>query len=76
MADDDKREMWNSLAGAGESVLAIGLLAWLGVWGGGWLDGKFHTSPWLTIVLALLGVGLGLTRMVMKALKSEQPEKK
>jgi F0F1-type ATP synthase assembly protein I len=72
MGDDDSTEMRKQLAGAGESVLAIAVLATLGVWGGGWLDQNLHTAPWLQVVLALLGCGLGLTRMVMKALQAEK----
>lgn len=66
------KEVMDQLAGAGESVLAIGILVGLGAWGGFWLDGKFHTTPWLAIVLSILGMCLGLGRMVMKALESEK----
>jgi F0F1-type ATP synthase assembly protein I len=65
-------EVWRSLAGAGESVLAIGVLAGVGAWGGCLLDQRFHCTPWCAIVLSLLGLSLGLARMVMKALQSEK----
>jgi F0F1-type ATP synthase assembly protein I len=71
-ADDEKKELYKQLAGAGESVLATAILAGLGVWGGMAVDGKFHISPWGTVCLSMLGVGLGLARMVMKALQSEK----
>ncbi len=66
------KEMADQLAGAGESVLAIGVLVGLGAWGGFWLDGKLHTAPWLAIGLSLLGMSFGLARMVMKALQSDK----
>lgn len=76
MADEPKKqnddEVWRSLAGAGESVLSIGLLSGLGAWGGSMLDSHFHSTPWCAIVLSLMGLSLGLARMVMKALQSEK----
>ncbi len=71
-AEKDKEETRRQLAGAGESVIAIAVLASAGVFGGAWLDKNLHTAPWLQIVLALTGCGLGLARMVMKALQSEK----
>ncbi len=67
-----KSELTQALATGGEAVVGIGLLSGLGAWGGTFLDGKFHTTPLLAIVLSLLGLGLGLTRMVVKALQSEK----
>lgn len=32
----------------------------IGIWAGTWLDGKLGTSPWLTIILTLLGLAAGL----------------
>jgi len=52
----------------------MGVLAGFGAWGGMWLDERFHTTPWLSIGLALGGMGLGLTRMVMKALQADKAE--
>ena len=69
---DDSAETWKQLAGAGESILACAILVALGVWGGGHLDERFHTAPLLQVGLALLGAGLGLARMVMRAMQSEK----
>jgi len=68
---DEDRELWNQMAGAGESIIGCAVLVALGVWAGQYLDKQFHTELW-TIGLALLGAGLGLARMVMKAMKSEK----
>lgn len=72
LSDDKSNNVTAALASAGESVLAIGVLAGLGVWGGTKLDEMFHCAPLLTILLALLGVGLGLARMVLKAMETEK----
>ncbi len=40
--------------------LEIGLSIALGVLGGRWLDGKFDTTPWLTI----LGFGFGIAAAI------------
>ncbi|HEY9683872.1 MAG TPA: hypothetical protein V6C86_19980 [Oculatellaceae cyanobacterium] len=69
---DNKNEIAGALASAGESVLAIAVLAGLGVWGGSKLDDMMHCAPLLTIGLALLGVVLGLARMVVKAKEAEK----
>ncbi|HEY9756241.1 MAG TPA: hypothetical protein V6C97_13830 [Oculatellaceae cyanobacterium] len=69
---DNKNEIAGALASAGESVLAIAVLAGLGVWGGSKLDDMMHCEPLLSIGLALLGVGLGLARMVIKAKEAEK----
>lgn len=50
-----------------DAVLGAAILLALGVYGGGWLDKQFHTAPWFSTGLALLGGGFGLARMVMKA---------
>lgn len=68
----DTDGLGKSLASAGESVLGIGILSGLGAWGGFQLDDHFHTSPWIAVTLAMLGLGAGLARMVIQALNSEK----
>jgi F0F1-type ATP synthase assembly protein I len=51
----------------GDGVLGAGLAIMLGVWGGNMLDDRFHTAPWISLTLSLLGGGLGLARLVSKA---------
>ena len=55
---------WYSAAQA--SSIGFEILASLGVgyFLGKWLDGKFHTKPWLTIVFFLAGVGAAIKAMV------------
>ncbi|MBI2071294.1 MAG: AtpZ/AtpI family protein [Elusimicrobia bacterium] len=42
--------------------LAISVL--IGVFGGLWLDRRWATTPWLTLVCSLLGIGLGLYQFI------------
>ncbi|GEM_PF-1965151 len=66
------RETMAALAAAGEAVLGIAVAAGLGAWSGMWLDDRLHTTPWLAICLALLGMSLGLARMVIKAIEADR----
>ena len=50
-----------------DGVLSAAMLLAAGVYGGAWLDTKLHTAPWLSVALSILGGGLGLARMVVKA---------
>ncbi|MBI4534439.1 MAG: AtpZ/AtpI family protein [Candidatus Melainabacteria bacterium] len=65
-------DLIKAFATAGDAVLGAAILTGLGAWSGFWLDDKLHTSPWLAIFLALLGSGLGLARMVLKATELER----
>ena len=35
----------------------------LGVWGGGWLDARLGTTPWLLLAGSVLGVAAGLLHL-------------
>jgi F0F1-type ATP synthase assembly protein I len=69
---EDKRALVAQYAAAGDAVIGIAVLTSLGAWGGFWLDGKLNSTPWCAIGLSLLGMGLGLTRMVLRALKQDR----
>ncbi|GAB3734100.1 hypothetical protein GCM10027594_15660 [Hymenobacter agri] len=53
------------------SGLAFQMLAIIGgcAWLGYWLDGKFATQPWLTIVLLLLGVFAAVFQVIRSLTK-------
>lgn len=53
------------------SGLAFQMLAIIGgsAWLGTWLDGKFSTSPWLTIGLLLLGVFVAVFQVIRSLTK-------
>lgn len=71
----DKNELLAAWTTAGDAVLGAAVLTGLGAWAGFWLDDHLHTSPWLAVSLSLLGMSLGLARMVLKALKADSPSK-
>ena len=48
-----------------QMLAIIGGSAWLGIW----LDGRLHTSPWLTIGLLLLGVFLAVFQVIRSLTK-------
>ncbi len=55
--------------GAGKFAMAsvgieFGVIVVLFFLGGRWLDGKFGTEPWLAAAAALLGVALGMYRLI------------
>jgi F0F1-type ATP synthase assembly protein I len=53
---------------ASDGIIGAAILVAVGVFAGRWLDDKLHTTPWLTVVLAVIGSILGLARLVKKAI--------
>ena len=51
-----------------EIVVAVGL----GFLAGRWLDAKFETAPWLSIVGSFLGVAVGLYELIRIAKSNER----
>ncbi|MCA9314511.1 MAG: AtpZ/AtpI family protein [Planctomycetes bacterium] len=51
------------------TVFLFGLLGW-------WLDGRFGTTPWLLVVLAMLGVTAALIRIIRRATQEERADEK
>ena len=50
------RTAWDLSAGLLSFVVALGI----GWWIGQWLDGRFGTRPWLTVVFVLFGLAAGV----------------
>jgi F0F1-type ATP synthase assembly protein I len=65
-------EMLRAVAAASDAVIGAAVLTGLGAWAGLFLDEKLNSSPWFAVTLGLAGAGLGLTRMVKKALEAEK----
>jgi hypothetical protein len=68
----DSSDMRDAVFSAGDAVIGAGVLIFIGVVAGNWLDSHFHTSPWGVVSLSLIGAGLGLWRMVRKAMHMGQ----
>jgi len=49
-------------------AVTVAVMAFLGIW----LDGKFNTSPWLTIACSFLGVFAALYNFIKQVIKSGQ----
>jgi len=57
------------VAGAGFQFAAMVVLA---VLAGVWVDGKLGTSPWLVIVLVLLGAAIGFYSLYRNLMKGQR----
>ena len=65
MAEDERRRMWK-LAGRYSSVgIEMAASLALGAIGGGWLDRRFGTGPWLQTV----GIGLGVVMAIQSVVR-------
>ncbi len=63
-------QRWGTLLTAAWQLVAAILLPALLGW---WLDGKFHTKPWLMLAGALLGIAAGLIGFIRTALAAGRP---
>jgi ATP synthase protein I len=52
--------------------LEFGLSVLVGLFGGQWLDRKFHTAPWLTLIGTGFGVAAGVRTLWRAAHKAQQ----
>lgn len=63
-SDNSKKAMMFVMDG----VLGAAALVLVGVFAGNWLDEKLHSAPWWSLGLSMLGGGLGLWRLCVKAM--------
>lgn len=69
--DQDNDYLKRALFAASDGILGAAILIFIGMQAGSWLDSKLQSTPWISVVLCLIGGGLGLTRMVLKVLALE-----
>ena len=67
-ATSESTHLKKALFQVSDGILGAAVLIFLGVMAGNWLDAQLHTAPWLSIALSMLGGGLGLYRLVRKAM--------
>jgi ATP synthase protein I len=67
--DKDQKRMWQLAGRYGSVGLEMGLAVAFGMLGGRWLDGKFGTEPYLTVILGAAGIGAA-GKAVYDAVKS------
>ena len=70
--------MWRTAAWTGAVGIEIALCLVIGYLGGNWLDGKFHSTPWLKWIGFGAGIGAAIkalvrvTRNYKKSLKEDE----
>lgn len=65
---NDSTDLKKAMFQVSDAVIGAGILVFLGVFIGNWLDSKLNCAPWGVIGLSMLGAILGLARMVKKAM--------
>lgn len=75
-SNTDNTDLKQAMFQVSDGVIGAAVLIVIGVMGGNWLDAKFNTAPWMLITLSVLGGGLGLARLVKKAMQIGQPPPK
>jgi hypothetical protein len=69
--------MWRTAANTGAIGIEMAVALVIGYFGGGWLDGRFHSTPWLKWIGFGAGIGacikalVRVTRSYKKSLKEE-----
>lgn len=67
------QQYWKGLGGPGTLGIEVVLSVVVGLFGGQWLDKKFGTTPWLTVVGLLYGLAAA-GRAIYRALKQSKHE--
>lgn len=67
------QQNWKGLGGPGTLGLELVVGIALGLFGGNWLDKRFGTSPWFTLVGLTYGIAAG-ARAIYRALKKANRE--
>jgi F0F1-type ATP synthase assembly protein I len=64
----DDTDLKQAMFQVSDGVIGAAILIVIGIFGGQWLDTHFHTAPICMITLSMIGGGLGLARLVKKAM--------
>ena len=64
--------MWRTAAWTGAVGIEIALCLVIGYFGGDWLDGKFHSTPWLKWIGFGAGIGAAIKALVRVTRKYKQ----
>jgi ATP synthase protein I len=62
--DPETKKLWRIAGSTGAVGIEVAVAIAIGYLGGHWLDGKFHTSPWLTLVGFVAGIGAAAKALV------------
>jgi F0F1-type ATP synthase assembly protein I len=72
MAQKDGKNWVRSLSDAINMATTVAASIALGYFGGKWLDGRFDTEPWLTLLGFMLGVATGIKVMWQKTMNGKK----
>ena len=61
----ETRRAFKDLAYYSSLGISVALAIFIGLGIGGWLDRKFDTSPWLTLVFLVLGIIAGFRNIAL-----------
>jgi ATP synthase protein I len=56
--------MWRIAGFTGAVGIEVAVAIVIGYFGGGWLDRKFGTAPWLTYIGFLAGIGAAIKALI------------
>lgn len=70
--DDKDRKLWRTLGVLSTVGITLVAATVIGLYVGLWLDKRFGTSPWLTVVFLLLGIAAGFRNLFHYVKRSVQ----
>jgi len=62
--DPETKKLWRIAGSTGAVGIEVAVAIAIGYFGGHWLDGKLRTSPWLTIIGFVAGIGAAIKALV------------
>ena len=63
--DRETRRAYKDLAYYSSLGISVALAIFIGLGAGVWLDRKFDTSPWLTLIFLVLGIVAGFRNIAL-----------
>jgi ATP synthase protein I len=62
--DPDVKKLWRIAGFTGAVGIEVAVAIAIGYFGGGWLDRKLGTAPWLTYIGFLAGIGAAIKALI------------
>lgn len=72
----ERRKQIRQAGRVGAVGLEMAIATLIGAFGGGWLDERFHTRPWLTTIGLVLGIAAGFRGLFRVVVEHERRMKK
>ena len=71
---EEDRKLFRMLGALSTVGITLVVSTVIGYFIGHWLDGKFDTTPWLTVVFLLVGIAAGFKNLYDQTRKLVKPE--